>query len=180
MHDAENAGDDDAYTAARNKAKALRKDKKALRKKIENAGKENVVDQAKIDELKAKIADAKIRRDQAFDDEDDDAEEAAAAEIKELMKELTALTGGVSIPRKKLQDAKTSDFFNSILKAVQNAANGKSDLGVTSTLKYKFEDAGAILIDGSSGAIKVTANDADAEATVIMTLDTFKKLQLHW
>ena len=82
-----------------------------------------------------------------------------------------------SIPRKKIQDAKANDFFNTILKVVQNAANGKSDLEVTSKLKYKFEDAGAIMVDGSAGAIEVTASDADADATVIMTLDTFKKLQ---
>ena len=41
-------------------------------------------------------------------DDDDDAEEAAEVEMKALMKELKELTGG-SIPKKKLEDAKSKD-----------------------------------------------------------------------
>ena len=62
-----------------------------LKKKIEEGAKTTEVDQAKIDELKAKLADAQARQSQAFDDDDDDAEEAADAEIKILLKSLKSL-----------------------------------------------------------------------------------------
>ena len=95
MEDAETVGDDDAYALARSKAKNPKEGKEASFEENRSVRRrKNVIDQAKIDEVKAKIADARTRRNQAFDDEDDDAEEAAAAEIKELMKELNALTGG--------------------------------------------------------------------------------------
>ena len=44
-----------------------------------------------IEEIKSKIADAKERRNQAFDEDDDDAEEAAATEVRLLGKELAKL-----------------------------------------------------------------------------------------
>ena len=64
--------------------------------------------QQRIDEIKAKIKEAQARQNQAMMDDDDDAEEAAEVEMKALMKELEELTGG-SIPKKKLEDAKSKD-----------------------------------------------------------------------
>ena len=106
------SNDDDALVLARIKAKELKKEKKALKKKMESAEDNNEIDQAKLDEIKAKIADAKARQDQAFDDDDDEAEEAAIAEIQALGKELASLTGGTSIPKKKLQDAQKKDSIH--------------------------------------------------------------------
>merc|ERR1711898_12604 len=100
------AGDDEGIAAARQKAKALKKEKKALKKAMESKGGDEQVDQAKIDDIKAKIAEAQARQNQAFDDDDDEAEEAAASEVLALTKQLRALTGGVSIPKKKLEEAK--------------------------------------------------------------------------
>ena len=68
------------------------------------------IDQAKIDEIKAKIEDAVMRQEQAFDNDDDDAEEAASKEIMDLKNELEKLTAGMnSIPKQKLEDAKKTD-----------------------------------------------------------------------
>jgi len=103
------ASNAEANNAARAKAKALKKEKKALQKKINEAGNAKVVDQAKIDETKSKIADARARQNQAFDDDDDDAEEAAAAEVNALLAQLEALNTGKSIPQQKLEDAKKID-----------------------------------------------------------------------
>ena len=103
------ASNAEANNAARAKAKALKKEKKALQKKINEAGNAKVVDQAKIDEIKTKIADARARQNQAFDDDDDDAEEAAAAEVNALLAQLEALNTGKSIPQQKLEDAKKID-----------------------------------------------------------------------
>ena len=97
-------------------------------------------------------------------------------EIKVLLKELEKLTGP-SIPRKKLGNAKTTDAFNSILKTMQDAVNGNSELGFDDTVKYVFENAGSILIDGRSGAIEVSSSDAEASLSISMSIDTFKKLQ---
>ena len=103
------ASNAEANNAARAKAKALKKEKKALQKKINEAGNAKVVDQAKIDEIKSKIADARARQNQAFDDDDDDAEETAAAEVNALLAQLEALNTGKSIPQQKLEDAKKID-----------------------------------------------------------------------
>ena len=100
MNNADAAGDEEAALAARKKAKALKKEKKELKKRIETGGSTSVVDQAKIEEIKSKIADAKERRNQAFDEDDDDAEEAAATEVRLLGKELAKLTGSTPIPKK--------------------------------------------------------------------------------
>ena len=67
------------------------------------------VDQAKIDELNGQIVEAQARQEQAFDDDDEEAEEAATAEIFALRAKLKELEGGASIPKKKLEDAKTKD-----------------------------------------------------------------------
>ena len=64
---------------------------------------------SKIDELKAKIADALARQEKAMLDDDDDAEEAAEAEISELSKQLKALKGGSNIPKQNLEDARKKD-----------------------------------------------------------------------
>ena len=103
------ASNAEANNEARAKAKALKKEKKALQKKINEAGNAKVVDQAKIDEIKSKIADARARQNQAFDDDDDDAEETAAAEVNALLAQLEALNTGKSIPQQKLEDAKKID-----------------------------------------------------------------------
>ena len=102
------AGDEFAREEARTRVKTLKKERKALKKTIEEKEKEGSIDTAKVDALKAKIEEASARQTQAMMDDDDEAEEAAEAEIKELMKELSTLTGG-SIPKKKLEDAKSKD-----------------------------------------------------------------------
>ena len=110
MDAAAEIGDDDAIDIARAKAKQFKKEKKALKLIIEKAKTATSnIDQAKIDEIKSKIKEARQRENQAFDDDDEDAEEAAAAEVKELTKQLRALTGGGSIPKQKLEDAKKKD-----------------------------------------------------------------------
>ena len=108
MKAAGDAGDEYAREEARTRVKTLKKERKALKKAIEAKAKESSIDTAKIDEIKAKIKDAQARQSQAMMDDDDDAEEAAEVEVKALMKELAELTGG-SIPKKKLEDAKSKD-----------------------------------------------------------------------
>ena len=175
MKMAADANDMEGRKVAAARAKVLKKQKKELKKKIEK-GNEGAVDQAKIDELRAKIADANARAMAAFDDDDDEAEEAATAEMEALSKELEALTGP-SIPRKNLADAKSKDAFNTIFNTLKDTVDGKGDLGFNESMKYKFEDSGSIVIDGTSGAIKVSESDSDAAVTVIMSIDTFKKMQ---
>eukprot|EP00942_MAST-04A_sp_MAST-4A-sp1_P006235 g6235.t1 len=103
------SGTKEQVTAARATAKAIKLKLKQLEKDIAEKNKPTV-DQAKIDELNAKIADAQSRQEQAFDDDDDEAEEAAALEIEKLREELDALEAvGASIPKQKLEDAKKTD-----------------------------------------------------------------------
>ena len=103
------SGTKDQIVAARASAKALKLKLKNLEKEISEKDKPSV-DQAKIDEVNAKIADAQARHEQAFDDDDDEAEEAAALEIEKLREELEALEAvGTSIPKQKLEDAKKTD-----------------------------------------------------------------------
>ena len=106
MNAATDAGDEYGREEARGRVKALKKERKELKKAIAAKEAENSVDTAKIDEIKAKIKEAQARQNQAMMDDDDDAEEAAEVEMKALMKELKELTGG-SIPKKKLEDAKS-------------------------------------------------------------------------
>ena len=94
--------------AARARAKAIKVELKEFEKEIAERSKP-MVDQAKIDELTAKIAEAEARQEQAFDDDDDEAEEAAAADVIKYSKQLEELTAGVSIPKQKLEDAKKKD-----------------------------------------------------------------------
>ena len=103
------AEDDFGRAEARDKVKRLKKEKKALKKAIEEKANAGSVDTAKIDELKAKIADALARQEKAMLDDDDDAEEAAEAEITELSKQLKALKGGSNIPKQNLEDARKKD-----------------------------------------------------------------------
>ena len=101
-------GSDEEWTIARANAKALKVAIKNLEKAIAEKSKPTI-DQAKVDELEAKIADAQARQEQAFDDDDDEAEEAAIAEAKALQAELEALMSAASIPKQKLEDAKKKD-----------------------------------------------------------------------
>ena len=61
--------------------------------------------------MKAKIADAEARQEQAFDEDDDEAAEAASTEIAKLGQELQELLAisSASIPKQKLEDAKKTD-----------------------------------------------------------------------
>eukprot|EP00942_MAST-04A_sp_MAST-4A-sp1_P007329 g7329.t1 len=104
---ARTSGTDEEIQIARTNAKAVKMELKALKEEIEAKSKPTI-DQAKIDDLEAKIADATARAEQAFLDDDDEAEEAAGEEIKKYRAELEALTGG-SIPKQKLEDAKKTD-----------------------------------------------------------------------
>lgn len=174
MNDAYAADDEEAANMARTTAKELKKEMKALKKKMESEA-EAQVDQAKIDELKFKIAEARKRVNQAFDDDDDEAEEAAAAEVRALGKELAALTGGASIPRKKLQDAKKNDAFHQFVERAKKNLQGE-DVGFKNSVKWNFEGAGIVVFDGSGGTIDVISEDRDADATLSMTMDTFSKL----
>ena len=103
VKDAGAAGIKEAMQAARVKAKSIKVQIKELKAEIAEKTKPTV-DQAKIDELKAKIVDAQARQEQAFDDDDDEAEEKASEELLKLGEELEALTA--SIPKQKLEDAK--------------------------------------------------------------------------
>ena len=87
--------------------KGIKSRNKNLEKAIAEKSKPTI-DQAKVDELEAKIVDAQARQEQAFDD-DDEAEEAAIAEAKALQAELEALMSAASIPKQKLEDAKKKD-----------------------------------------------------------------------
>ena len=108
MKDAGTAGIEEAMQAARAKAKVIKGEIKKLKKVIADKSKPTV-DQAKVDEIKAKIVEAQARQEQAFDDDDEEAEEAASAEIIKLGKELEALMSAASIPKQKLEDAKKTD-----------------------------------------------------------------------
>ena len=104
-------GTDEEVLAARTYAKAVKTQLKQLQKEIAEKARPTI-DQAKIDEVKAKILEALARQERAFDDDDDDAEEAAAAEVNILRAQLKELEtgGGVeSIPKQKLEDAKKKD-----------------------------------------------------------------------
>ena len=103
MKDAE---EEEIMKAARATMKAIKNEIKKLKAEIAEKSKPTI-DQAKVDELKEKIAEAQAKQDQAIDDDDDDAEEAASAEIIRLKKELKAMTA--SIPKQKLEDAKKTD-----------------------------------------------------------------------
>lgn len=105
---ARKSGTDEEIQVARTNAKSIKKQLQQLKKEIEEKNKPTV-DQAKIDELEAKIEEATARAEQAFDDDDEEAEEAAGEEIKKYRAELEALTGGGSIPKQKLEDAKKKD-----------------------------------------------------------------------
>ena len=108
---ASNSGSEEEIDAARASAKAIKVQIKQLKQEIADKAKPTI-DQVKIDEVKAKIADAVARQEKAFDDDDDDAEEAATAEIKSLrieLKELENGGAGTSIPKQKLEDAKKID-----------------------------------------------------------------------
>ena len=95
--------------AARANARACKVALKEFEKFLKEKAKP-VVDQARIDELKAMIVDAEARQEQAFDDDDEEAEEAASAEILKLGNELDALMAiSASIPKQKLEDAKKTD-----------------------------------------------------------------------
>ncbi len=101
-------GTDEEVVAARAEAKAVKLQIKELKEIIAEKSKPTI-DQAQIDEIKAKIAEAGARAEQAFDDDDDEAEEAALAEASRLKKELEALMSAASIPKQKLEDAKKKD-----------------------------------------------------------------------
>ena len=96
--------------AARTLVKAVRVQIKELKAEIAEKAKPTV-DQAQIDEIKAKLADAAARQEQAFDDDDEEAEEAAISEIDKLREELNKLeaAGTTSIPKQKIEDAKKTD-----------------------------------------------------------------------
>ena len=111
---AEEADDEDAEDEARDRIRKLKKEKKALQKKI--ASKSSEADDAKVAELRKKIADARQRANDADEAGDEDAEDEARADIRKLKKELKALRGdggkGKNDPsrvEKKLIDAKKLD-----------------------------------------------------------------------
>ncbi len=104
--DMKDAEEEEIMKAARATMKAIKNEIKKLKAEIAEKSKPTI-DQAKVDELKEKIAEAQAKQDQAIDDDDDDAEEAASAEIIRLKKELKAMTA--SIPKQKLEDAKKTD-----------------------------------------------------------------------
>ena len=147
---------------------------KELKKKMENGG-ETKVDQEKIEELKAKIADAQERVNQAFDDDDDEAEEAATIELRALGKELTALTGGASILKKKLQDAKRKDGFHMFVETAKKKLQGE-DVGFNGSVKWNFEGVGQVVFDGKGGTMDIIAEDREADVTLSMTMQTFGKI----
>ena len=177
MQSAAAAGDQNGMQAARKKAKDLKKAKKELKKAIDNAEEDDgKAKQAKIDEIKTQIADAMKRQDQAFDDDDDEAEEAAAAEVTKLMTELSELTGGSSIAKKKLQDAKAKDEFLTFLKFVEQSVGGQ-DLGFSNSIKMNFGEIGVIVFDGGSGIMEIASEDRTTECSMSMAWDTFSKIQ---
>ena len=108
VKDAMKSGTDDEIQIARTNAKSIKIALKALKLEIEEKSKPTI-DQAKVDELEAKIADAQARQEQAFMDDDDEAEEAAVAEVKAYRTELEALMSSASITKQKLEDAKKTD-----------------------------------------------------------------------
>ena len=103
------SGSPEEIDAARTLAKAIKVQIKELKAEIAEKAKPTV-DQAQIDDIKAKIAEAVIKQEQAFDNDDDEAEDAATEEIKTLREKLQALKSvDSSIPKQKLEDAKKTD-----------------------------------------------------------------------
>ena len=63
---------------------------------------------------------------------------------------------------------------DSIRNELTTALNGKN-LSLDGTVKFDFEP-GIVYIDGSTDSASVSAEDKDADCTVIMTVDTWEKL----
>tara|TARA_X000001036_G_scaffold265791_1_gene246915 strand:+ start:412 stop:723 length:312 start_codon:yes stop_codon:yes gene_type:complete len=64
---------------------------------------------------------------------------------------------------------------DSIRNELTTALNGKN-LSLDGTVKFDFEP-GIVYIDGSTDSASVSAEDKDADCTVIMTVDTWEKLK---
>ena len=63
----------------------------------------------------------------------------------------------------------------SILAEFQAGIEGK-DTGLGATIKFDFEGAGCIFLDGKSNPNTVSGEDQDADCTLTMSVETFEKM----
>ena len=64
----------------------------------------------------------------------------------------------------------------SLLAEFQKGIEGK-DTGLGATVKFDFEGAGCIFLDGKSNPNTVSDEDKDADCTLSMSLDTFEQMR---
>jgi hypothetical protein len=64
-----------------------------------------------------------------------------------------------------------------LLAEFQKGIEGK-DTGLGATVKFDFEGAGCIFLDGKSSPNTVSDEDKDADCTLSMSLETFE--QMRW
>ena len=65
----------------------------------------------------------------------------------------------------------------SILAEFQAGIEGK-DTGLGATIKFDFEGAGCIFLDGKSSPNTVSDEDKEADCTMTVSLETFEPYQL--
>mgnify|MGYP001163521006 FL=1 len=63
----------------------------------------------------------------------------------------------------------------SILAQFEAGIAGK-DTGLGATVKFNFEGAGCIFLDGKTNPNTVSSDDQDADCTLTMSLETFEKM----
>ena len=66
----------------------------------------------------------------------------------------------------------------SILAQFEAGIAGK-DTGLGATVKFDFEGAGCIFLDGKSNPNTVSGEDQDADCTLTMSVETFEKMWPH-
>ena len=64
----------------------------------------------------------------------------------------------------------------SLLAEFQKGIEGK-DTGLGATVKFDFEGAGCIFLDGKSNPNTVSDEDKDADCTLSMSLETFEQMR---
>ena len=63
----------------------------------------------------------------------------------------------------------------SILAQFEAGIAGK-DTGLGATVKFDFEGAGCVFLDGKSSPNTVSSEDKDADCTITMSVETFEKM----
>ena len=98
------------------------------------------------------------------------------------LQELKIKSGGSSIPKTKLEEAKNIDAqinipsYDQVYNKFQTGIDGKN-LKLDATIKFDFEGKGTIYIDGKSDPNSVSNKAEDSDCTVILSLETLSLMQ---